>query len=160
MTRIICCGFLSTPSARRATLPPSANRQRQSDFYPRPPRGGRRTCLYEAGRDEDISIHALREEGDAAVVLEDYEETKFLSTPSARRATMYSARAPRTSRHFYPRPPRGGRPFVSLVDKAANKFLSTPSARRATFCQPCRQGGQQISIHALREEGDLQSTPV
>ena len=56
-------------------------------FYPRPPRGGRRTCLYEAGRDEDISIHALREEGDAAVVLEDYEETKFLSTPSARRAT-------------------------------------------------------------------------
>ena len=69
-------------------MPPSANRQRQSDFYPRPPRGGRRTCLYEAGRDEDISIHALREEGDAAVVLEDYEETKFLSTPSARRATF------------------------------------------------------------------------
>ena len=66
-------------------------------FYPRPPRGGRRTCLYEAGRDEDISIHALREEGDAAVVLEDYEETKFLSytflsTPSARRATMHLPR--------------------------------------------------------------------
>ena len=90
---------------------------------------------------------------------------------------MYSARAPRTSRHFYPRPPRGGRPFVSLVDKAANKFLSTPSARRATsrarlwmacgtyfYPRPPR-GGRQIvsalaftcniiSIHALREEGD------
>ena len=123
-------------------------------FYPRPPRGGRRTCLYEAGRDEDISIHALREEGDAAVVLEDYEETKFLSTPSARRATMYSARAPRTSRHFYPRPPRGGRPFVSLVDKAANKFLSTPSARRATSRARLFDGREDISIHALREEGD------
>ena len=123
-------------------------------FYPRPPRGGRRTCLYEAGRDEDISIHALREEGDAAVVLEDYEETKFLSTPSARRATMYSARAPRTSRHFYPRPPRGGRPFVSLVDKADNKFLSTPSARRATSRARLFDGREDISIHALREEGD------
>ena len=110
--------------------------------------------MYEAGRDEDISIHALREEGDAAVVLEDYEETKFLSTPSARRATMYSARAPRTSRHFYPRPPRGGRPFVSLVDKAANKFLSTPSARRATSRARLFDGREDISIHALREEGD------
>ena len=101
-------------------------------FYPRPPRGGRRTCLYEAGRDEDISIHALREEGDAAVVLEDYEETKFLSTPSARRATMYSARAPRTSRHFYPRPPRGGRPPEHACLMVGRIFLSTPSARRAT----------------------------
>ena len=36
----------------------------QSYFYPRPPRGGR---LYPHGRcdpHDDISIHALREEGD------------------------------------------------------------------------------------------------
>ena len=33
--------FLSTPSARRATTPPKLNRYRFSDFYPRPPRGGR-----------------------------------------------------------------------------------------------------------------------
>ena len=33
-------------------------------------------------------------------------------------------------------------------------FLSTPSARRATAC-PCeREPAQQISIHALCEEGD------
>ena len=113
-------------------MPPSANRQRQSDFYPRPPRGGRRTCLYEAGRDEDISIHALREEGDAAVVLEDYEETKFLSTPSARRATPTAARPIRHPPYFYPRPPRGGRPAAGLTITASTK----------------------ISIHALREEGD------
>ena len=68
---------------------------------------------------------------------------------------MYSARAPRTSRHFYPRPPRGGRPFVSLVDKAANKFLSTPSARRATSRARLFDGREDISIHALREEGDV-----
>ena len=35
------------------------------------------------------------------------------------------------------------------------KFLSTPSARRATRGpRPGGGGGRQISIHALREEGD------
>ena len=34
-------GFLSTPSARRATCPESAAKQRPGNFYPRPPRGGR-----------------------------------------------------------------------------------------------------------------------
>ena len=34
------------------------------------------------------------------------------------------------------------------------EFLSTPSARRATLCKGREQGSEQISIHALREEGD------
>ena len=34
-------------------------------------------------------------------------------------------------------------------------FLSTPSARRATGLRPDRWPRQVISIHALREEGDL-----
>ena len=34
-----------------------------------------------------ISIHALREEGDLPVLLQDHTTGKFLSTPSARRAT-------------------------------------------------------------------------
>ena len=58
---------------------------------------------------------------------------KFLSTPSARRAT-YNTEA------------------VKLLLK---EFLSTPSARRATidaFGFSCRY---VISIHALREEGDI-----
>ena len=37
----------------------------------------------------------------------------------------------------------------------ALKFLSTPSARRATFCAVNRRLQQRISIHALREEGDV-----
>ena len=35
------------------------------------------------------------------------------------------------------------------------KFLSTPSARRATIYDPDGFGQSDISIHALREEGDL-----
>ena len=35
-------------------------------------------------------------------------------------------------------------------------FLSTPSARRATLSQTTTSTLQMISIHALREEGDLQ----
>ena len=80
------------------------------DFYPRPPRGGRRAAIPEyywrklisihALREEGdslaelqsimmraISIHALREEGDVVVVVVGSVEMLFLSTPSARRAT-------------------------------------------------------------------------
>ena len=35
-----------------------------------------------------------------------------------------------------------------------HKFLSTPSARRATSHRPGEPRGPDISIHALREEGD------
>ena len=34
-------------------------------------------------------------------------------------------------------------------------FLSTPSARRATALRPALCGRFRISIHALREEGDV-----
>ena len=102
--------FLSTPSARRATVgevpftylvleflsPPSARRATgaihggetfQWNFYPRPPRGGRRNAVNSVINFFKISIHALREEGDG--LLYDYYTLAdlFLSTPSARRAT-------------------------------------------------------------------------
>ena len=58
---------------------------------------------------------------------------EFLSTPSARRAT--------------------GR--IATICNNVAKFLSTPSARRAT-CSFFFDGQiDVISIHALREEGDL-----
>ena len=56
--------FLSTPSARRATIPFSATLSLPMYFYPRPPRGGRRAVLPGAELPRRISIHALREEGD------------------------------------------------------------------------------------------------
>ena len=79
----------------------------------------------------NISIHALREEGD----------------PS-------SGIPLGVQRNFYPRPPRGGRPSTDETTTEPVVFLSTPSARRATGagCSPDPAGS--ISIHALREEGD------
>ena len=56
-----------------------------------------------------ISIHALREEGDAL--------------PARRRWS---------GSYFYPRPPRGGRRFTGKAALEWKLFLSTPSARRAT----------------------------
>ena len=101
--------FLSTPSARRATragLPESAGRK---DFYPRPPRGGRLVRFNKRLRKKQISIHALREEGDSG----------------------WRPRPPWRC-NFYPRPPRGGRPEVQKGVNIVFEFLSTPSARRAT----------------------------
>ena len=78
--------FLSTPSARRATVRSVLSQSSRMDFYPRPPRGGRLPEIINEEEQLDISIHALREEGDES---------------------------PRNERHltgdFYPRPPRGGR---------------------------------------------------
>ena len=114
-----------------------------NDFYPRPPRGGRH--FFHGGRqlldaisihalreegdsgaldfllDRRISIHALREEGDALPPISAPLHHQFLSTPSARRATLTTGHA-KAKRH---------------------KFLSTPSARRATRQAP--KQGERIS---------------
>ena len=100
--------FLSTPSARRATVlhgifcgicKISIHALREEgdycpikliccscDFYPRPPRGGRR-CGFDSVDVQD----------------------GFLSTPSARRATSGPSTTVSAAYNFYPRPPRGGR---------------------------------------------------
>ena len=82
---------------------------------------------------EHISIHALREEGDGA------------PHPAGAR-----------TQHFYPRPPRGGRRSRNSSFGKSKVFLSTPSARRATTRGLRRSCRGPISIHALREEGDVQ----
>ena len=101
---------------------------------------------------------------------------EFLSTPSARRATLFCCFSMPAHRHFYPRPPRGGRllsaGFNLLFDdfyprpprggrrgsitglNFNDEFLSTPSARRATNAGQLIPFYVDISIHALREEGD------
>ena len=170
--------FLSTPSARRATHHSAGQSNRHGNFYPRPPRGGRPWLFLARGGSRRISIHALREEGDKNPRVEiEIEEmisihalreegdlaplqsldriSKFLSTPSARRATPQQAHTGAGMSDFYPRPPRGGR----LAG------ISTPRSSCINFYPRPPRGGRPgrpfpglpstcISIHALREEGD------
>ena len=167
--------FLSTPSARRATTPiRTACTCGRISIHALREEGD--SCLCRLVWRLEISIHALREEGDGTFAglltcpryfyprpprggrLESMrpflDENIFLSTPSARRATLHLSQGASLLGNFYPRPPRGGRP-VGFVDfLGAVVFLSTPSARRAT-CRPAALSGRlRISIHALREEGD------
>ena len=79
---------------------------------------------------------------------------KFLSTPSARRATFQSY-----DRHeclyisIHALREEGDRRYPPLQTRGS-AFLSTPSARRATALVSNANHGHIISIHALREEGD------
>ena len=109
---------------------------------------------HHAGCAIDISIHALREEGDKPSISARFSVFRFLSTPSARRATAASKSAGSALFNFYPRPPRGGRRVRPERQEGNAIFLSTPSARRATALEHKRRQAGMISIHALREEGD------
>ena len=104
---------------------------RALNFYPRPPRGGRRGRSSNAQCPSKISIHALREEGDTIQSVDKTSTQSFLSTPSARRATRQAFQVQKyyeisihalreegdlgrgsskqSMANFYPRPPRGGR---------------------------------------------------
>ena len=124
-------------------------------FYPRPPRGGRHAERCDAPNRFKISIHALREEGDTLPSTVAMPWELFLSTPSARRATLNnSLHTDPLTENFYPRPPRGGRLDLVIGNTPFQLFLSTPSARRATKQTEAKATETAISIHALREEGD------
>ena len=146
-------------------------------FYPRPPGGGRlgasklsrttagflstpsgwRATVEEIINDSAtpwISIHALRVEGDRRLCDRQFLIFQFLSTPSGWRATSTRAEAVRAKKNFYPRPPGGGRLVPDTVLYNAMIFLSTPSGWRATKSIHTNGGNQNISIHALRVEGD------
>ena len=101
-----------------------------------------------------ISIHALREEGDYFAIHSPGEVEQFLSTPSARRATVVPCMILTAKGHFYPRPPRGGRHFCSGSCLGLDYFYPRPP--RGGRLLPKRQSlkSRAISIHALREEGD------
>ena len=157
------CAVLRCPTHRFYPRPPRGGRRRRprrsnrpnTHFYPRPPRGGRRRHAAAGDAGQQISIHALREEGDsvsrnaltpASIFLSTPSarrattelwavyaaESKFLSTPSARRATQRMLHMSDCADDFYPRPPRGGRHLHSAP----------------------HDSDSDISIHALREEGD------
>ena len=150
--------FLSTPSARRATKLLTGGVDVQE--FLSTPSARRATEIVKAKMTLTmISIHALREEGDLDRSLDEINRLLFLSTPSARRATRHIAGEAAHHADFYPRPPRGGRHTRYCVQCQSFKFLSTPSARRATDHPQLPENHPQISIHALREEGDLNVSP-
>ena len=169
--------FLSTPSARRATRTSTPTSIPSGYFYPRPPRGGR---LYDDLFDgflQKISIHALREEGDpqsCTLNLPCYEnfyprpprggrltvvnaigvELQFLSTPSARRATQHQQHDGHHPEHFYPRPPRGGRRRTAIGYRLKSIISIHALREEGDIFSSDFQAQKGISIHALREEGD------
>ena len=79
------------------------------DFYPRPPRGGRRNPSEVKELLAKISIHVLREEDDRIPDVKAAFHSIFLSTSSARRTT--------------------NRAINRCLQR---QFLSTSSARRTT----------------------------
>ena len=101
-----------------------------------------------------ISIHALREEGDTTLLR--FVNSFFISIHALREeGDRCFACCGYIIAYFYPRPPRGGRRWHRRRTAMSDVFLSTPSARRATISFKRRSTTSVISIHALREEGDL-----
>ena len=101
------------------------------DFYPRPPRGGRHHPAIISREQKEISIHALREEGDPV------------------RNELYHHH-----QHFYPRPPRGGR-RPDRHPGCHDHCISIHALREeGDYPSLMARIRSEISIHALREEGD------
>ena len=123
--------FLPTPSARRATPCAAARGLTASNFYPRPPRGGRLAAPVGVIHDVAISTHALREEGDRMDWIAD--EGSFISTHALREEGD-----------------------LIHQDEVAAGLISTHALREEgdQFSQHIR-GILGISTHALREEGDI-----
>ena len=168
--------FLSTPSARRATEKGvTTYRIRKISIHALREEGDKQRHFLPSLAVEFLSTPSARRATMSRSMVA--RAVIFLSTPSARRATAvcegyaeqivdFYPRPPRGGRraassratspsNFYPRPPRGGRHDLVTVVHITREFLSTPSARRATSLTSVLWGCSKISIHALREEGDV-----
>ena len=88
------------------------------------------------------------------MVMKDIYTTIFLSTPSARRATLTSHAPVLWRGYFYPRPPRGGRLLAQSFCAALDDFYPRPPRGGRLNGIEGFDRFLTISIHALREEGD------
>ena len=79
----------------------------------------------------------------------------FLSTPSARRATGIVCWVPFKTTYFYPRPPRGGRLGYAGQDLSRSRISIHALREEGDVDKFIASFGSIISIHALREEGDV-----
>ena len=106
-----------------------------SDFYPRPPRGGRRKKWGVTPIDIRISIHALREEGDAAFP-SSLNFCFMISIHALREeGDLYMVTLMCNTKEISIHALREeGDLLTDIQVRNDDLFLSTPSARRATQC--------------------------
>ena len=123
-------------------------------FYPRPPRGGRPKFATKSIRIPKISIHALREEGDATRPAMPLHLQISIHALREEGDSAWPVLYPGQS-DFYPRPPRGGRQY-QYSTAPSRDIISIHALREEGDVNTCHssQNGPNISIHALREEGD------
>ena len=127
----------------------------RTNFYPRPPGGGRLRAQVPPPRRAHYFYPRPPGGGRPVGVVSWFEFDAFLSTPSGWRATvLVPSELLEPFLYFYPRPPGGGRPIQYSGLSKSEKFLSTPSGWRATSQADTVATSQEISIHALRVEGD------
>ena len=192
--------FQSTPSVGRATRSTAHSTNQSQHFNPRPPWGGRHMVPIslskrvefqstpsvgratsehpvDTRRRKDISIHALRGEGDTPVNI-NRERPIIISIHALRgEGDGKNEAVAEQCRYFNPRPPWGGRLITHFIfpplrrisihalrgegdqqtrqdRQSRSTFQSTPSVGRATIKAGIMQSANGISIHALRGEGD------
>ena len=137
------------PRPPRGGRPPSAKiKNNCAYFYPRPPRGGR------PGDGSEVTL-----------------TLRFLSTPSARRATPPKLADMLRVYLFLSTPSARRATWSLMVTHLFRLFLSTPSARRATrSCPPAMcgasyfyprppRGGRPDAVGLPRHDGLFLSTP-
>ncbi len=170
--------FQSTPSVGRATSN-KGYKERIINFNPRPPWGGRQVTEIKVDW-EDISIHALRGEGDLCQKnhqsyqryfnprppwggrpeATDYVTRKeFISIHALRGEGDTYEKKPKSNGHYFnPRPPWGGRldrmqRCNIIIDISIHALRGEGDFSRRCLCRAIC-----ISIHALRGEGDFQKS--
>ena len=168
--------FQSTPSVGRATIfreliyratvyfnprPPWGGRPRSragapahKHFNPRPPWGGR-PARSRAGAPAHKHFNPRPPWGGRHVkypVLT--EKLVFQSTPSVGRATSAYRHCSNDNTEFQSTPSVGRATYLYQIADEMIKFQSTPSVGRATQAIATRVSTGDISIHALRGEGD------
>ena len=145
--------FLSTPSVRRATVCFSAGRVGiVISIHALRAEGDLRK--ENRGIRQQISIHALRAEGDPRPGRAVFRPLNFYPRPPCGGRPVLPKNHRPSVHDFYPRPPCGGRLLLLRYQPRRRKFLSTPSVRRATIVLSFLLFLIEISIHALRAEGD------
>ena len=168
--------FLSTSPARGTTAEADRELLDPRNFYPRPPRGGRRAGPgYRPTARRFLSTSPARGTTQR-ILFRGLDDTQFLSTSPARGTTpvlgvgMYLIRisihvpregddcsvrcAPAPGRDFYPRPPRGGRRAGALDDLARGNFYPRPPRGGRLLAVQSYAPTLLISIHVPREGDD------